>query len=112
MSAPKRTKKAPDHLRTTTKKWWIQVNSTYFLDDHHRRILTLAGEAWDRCEQAREAIAQHGLTYDDRFGAPHQRPEVQIERDARKSFSSLVKQLGLKKVKEPAPTTGLSRFMK
>src|SRR6266851_9852144 len=33
-------------------------------------ITWLAAESWDRASQAREAIAQHGLTYTDRFGSP------------------------------------------
>src|SRR6185312_7239840 len=33
----------------------------------------LAGEAWDRCQAAREAIATHGITYVDRFKAPRAR---------------------------------------
>jgi hypothetical protein len=57
--------------------------------------LTLAAEAWDRAEQAREAIAQHGMTFMDRFGQPHARPEIAIERDNRIAFARLLRELAL-----------------
>jgi phage terminase small subunit len=88
--------KPPKHLRTTTKRWWSQVNADYALADHHRRILTLACEAWDRAQQAREALEAAGsLTYEDRFAAPRARPEVAMERDARIGFARLVRELAL-----------------
>ncbi len=44
--------------------------------------------------------AKHGTTYDDRFGAPHARPEIGIERDARLAFVRCLRELGLD-VSEP-----------
>ena len=85
----------PKHLRPATRRWWTAVVDGWHLEDHHHRLLTLAGEAWDRCAQAREAIAANGLTYDDRFGKPRARPEVAIERDSRIGFSRLVRELNL-----------------
>lgn len=87
--------KPPKHLRAATKKWFAAVVHEYVLEDHHLRILTLAAEAWDRGQQAREALASHGLTFNDRFGQPHARPEVAIERDSRLSFARLVRELRL-----------------
>jgi phage terminase small subunit len=71
------------------------VVGEYELEPHHVRLLTLAAESWDRCQQAREAIAEHGLTHDDRFGQPHARPEVGIERDSRIAFARLLRELAL-----------------
>lgn len=59
------------------------------------RLLTLAGESWDRCCQAREALTIHGLTFEDRFGCPRSRPEIAIERDSRLAFVRLVRELDL-----------------
>ena len=88
--------KAPAHLREGTRKWWRQVSSTYMLEPHHYRLLTLLCEAWDRCQEAREALAEHGsLTFLDRFGSPHTRPEVGIERDNKIIFSRLLRELDL-----------------
>jgi phage terminase small subunit len=65
------------------------------LEEHDVKILIRAAEAFDRGEQAREAIAKHGLTYTDRFGAPRARPEVAVERDSRIGFARLLRELAL-----------------
>ena len=85
----------PKHLTASTCRWWASVASEFILDPHHLRILTLAGEAWDRCEQARKAIRKHGITYLDRFDQPKARPEVAIERDSRTAFARMVRELAL-----------------
>lgn len=86
---------APAHLRPDTAAWWESVASDYPLEAHLLRILTLAAEAWDRGQEAREAIAKHGSVYVDRFDQPRARPEVAIERDSRISFARLVRELAL-----------------
>lgn len=86
---------APDHLQPTTQKWWVQVQEEWTLDEHHARLLTLAAEAWDRCEQARTILKEQGLTYLDRFNQPCSRPEVAIERDSRIAFARLLRELDL-----------------
>jgi len=73
----------------------VDVLETYELEPHHLRLLQLAGEAWDRACEAREALAEHGLVFSDRFGQPHARPEVAVERDARLAFARLVCELDL-----------------
>ena len=85
----------PQHLAPDTRKWWSSVVKGYDLDEHHVRLLTLAGEAWDRCNQARKAIDEHGLTFNDRFGCPKARPEAAIERDSRVGFCRLLRELDL-----------------
>ena len=86
--------KAPRHLAAATRRWWEQVHADYVLESHHVRLLTLAGEAWDRGVQAREALKK-GLTYTDRFGCPRARPEIAVERDSRIGFARLVREIGL-----------------
>jgi phage terminase small subunit len=95
MSTETATPKAPKHLVAATRTWFDKVLADYALEPHHVRLLTLAAESWDRCNQAREALEKHGLTFDDRFGAPHARPEVAIERDSRLAFARLVRELDL-----------------
>jgi P27 family predicted phage terminase small subunit len=75
--------------------WWNSVAAEIDLEPHRLRLLQLACEAWDRCNQAREALAEHGLTYLSKDGDPRPRPEVAIERDARIAFARLVRDLGL-----------------
>jgi len=86
---------APPHLAPATAEWFCTVLQEYQLEGHHVRLLTLAAEAWDRGQQARAAIAEHGLTYLDKYDAPHSRPEVNIERDARTGFARLIWELDL-----------------
>ena len=84
----------PKHLRPATRKWFRSVIDEYDLEPHHIRLLTLAAESWDRGEQARQAL-ETGLTFLDRFGQPHARPEVAIERDSRIAFARLLRELDL-----------------
>lgn len=95
MTTPK-PPEPPKHLRTATQKWWRGVVHDYDLEPHHIRLLTLAAESWDRCEQAREQLVKHGgLTFSDRFGQPKTRPEVAVERDSRLAFSRMLRELNL-----------------
>jgi phage terminase small subunit len=94
----------PDHLRSETQLWFSQVLMSYELEEHHRRLLVLAAQAWDRAEAAREALAEYGMTYNDRFGSPHPRPEVQIVRDATIAFSRLIRELDLDTEAPPPPS--------
>ena len=54
--------KAPQHLRPETRRWWRSVVADYVLEEHHKRLLTLAAEAFDRCAEAREVLTRDGLT--------------------------------------------------
>jgi phage terminase small subunit len=92
---PKTPAKPPKHLRAETRRWWASVIADFELEPHHVRLLTLAGESWDRCQQARAAIAEHGLTFIDRLGSPRSRPECAIERDSRIAFARLIRELNL-----------------
>jgi phage terminase small subunit len=87
--------KPPKHLRKPTREWWAKVAAEYEFEPHHFRLLTLAAESWDRCEQARKLLRTKGITYDDRFGQPCSRPEISIERDSRIAFARLVRELNL-----------------
>lgn len=87
--------KAPDHLEEATRQWWEQIAQEFELQSYHLRILTLAGEQWDRAQAAREIIASEGITYVDRFGQPKPRPEVAMARDASVCFARLMRELAL-----------------
>jgi phage terminase small subunit len=94
--------RVPQHLRPATRRWFKTVSERYEMDEHHFRLLQLAGEAWDRGCQAREALAEHGLVYEDRYGGPKARPEIAIERDSRIGFARMLKELGIDSVEPPA----------
>lgn len=87
--------KPPGHLRPATKRWFSTVLDDYDLDPHHVRLLTLAGEAWDRGQAAREIVDRDGMTFVDRFAQPKARPEVSIELNSRTSFARLLRELSL-----------------
>ena len=91
----------PAHLSELAVEKWYQTLADFDLEAHDLERLQIALEAWDRCNQAREILAEKGLTYDDRFGQPRSRPEVAIERDSRTAFMRAWRELGLD-VHEPA----------
>ena len=91
----------PQHLKPPARRWWSSVVADYQLEPHHIRLLTLAAEAWDVCTKSREALAEHGLTFTDRFGCPKPRPEVAIERDSRLGFARMLRELALDDVEPP-----------
>lgn len=85
----------PSHLKAKTQEWCKGVVDDYEIEEHQFRILINAGEAWDRKEQAREALDEYGLTYMDRFDAPRTRPEVAIEHNSSIRFARCIRELGL-----------------
>ena len=87
--------KAPKHLRAATRKWFESVLADYELEPHHVRLLQLAAESWDRCQQAREAIKKHGMTFENKYGETKIRPEAVVEKDSRIAFARLVRELNL-----------------
>lgn len=93
--------KTPPHLRQETQKWFRSVLSDFDLEGHHVRLLTLAAEAWDQAQSAREVLDRDGQTYTDRFGQPKARPEVDILQNARIAFARLLRELALDGVDAP-----------
>jgi hypothetical protein len=96
--------KPPAYLKPATRDWFSHVLSEYELDQHHIRLLTLAAESWDRGQEARRAIEEHGITYVDRFGAPRKRPEISVEAESRIAFARILRELDLD-VDPPATTS-------
>ena len=96
--------KPPSHLQPGTRKWFASVIENYDLEEHHLRLLILAGESWDRTVAAREVLDREGLTFVDRFGSPRARPEIGIERDSRIAFARLVRELDLDVAPPSAPS--------
>ena len=99
---------APPHLEPETRRWWSDVVSRWELEAHHRMLLTLAGEAWDRCAEARAIIAAEGLTVETRDGGQKLHPAVRVESDCRLAFARLLRELDLDldppaEAKRPAP---------
>ncbi|WP_448658298.1 P27 family phage terminase small subunit [Sphingomonas sp. CJ99] len=86
----------PEHLSPDAAAWWREVLRDYTLEPHHLRLLQSAAEAWDRMQQARATLADHGaLTFTDERGVIRAHPCVAMERDARVAFARLVRELDL-----------------
>jgi P27 family predicted phage terminase small subunit len=96
------TPTAPTYLAAPTRAWWQAVVNRWHLEDHHIRLLTLAAEAWDRGQLAREVIAREGLTVPTQDGGPRAHPGVKIKEQAEISFSRLVRELDLDLEAPPA----------
>ena len=94
--------KAPTHLRPPTRKWWLAVVRDWSLEAHHIRLLTLACEAFDRGEEARQILKKAGAYYRDRFGQPKEHPALAVERDSRIAFARLLRELDLDTEAGPA----------
>lgn len=86
----------PDHLSPDAAVWWRSVVSDFDLEPHHLRLLQSACEAWDRQQEARRSIADHGsLTFIKANGDIATHPAVGVEKDARIAFARLVRELDL-----------------
>ena len=86
---------APAWLRSETKKWFLNVLADFELEESDIKLLTLAAEAFDRATQARETIAESGITYTDRLGNIRKHPAVSVEESARIAFARLVRELSI-----------------
>lgn len=91
----------PPHLAPETQHWWQSVTGDYELEGHHLRLLRLACESWDRCQQAREILDRDGLTTITESGGLKAHPAIGIERDSRLAFARLLRELDLDA--EPPP---------
>ncbi len=94
------TLKAPAHLKAATKAWWLSVVTEYELRDHHRMLLTLAAEAYDRTAGKRVRSCSRTASSAVRTSA-RAHPCIAIERDSRLAFARLVAQLTLDEADQP-----------
>jgi len=86
----------PAHLSDDASAWWRDVVRDFDLEGHHLRLLQSAAEAWDRQQQARQALADHGsLTYVRANGDLGTHPAIAVERDARLAVARLIRELDL-----------------
>src|SRR3712207_2253034 len=102
LMSTKRHPQPPAHLTPATREWWKSVVEDYELEPHHLRLLQLAGEAWDRSQQARQVLTVEGLTYQNRFGDPVLRPK----RHANGTPASKPMRPAPRPLRRPAPDWG------
>jgi P27 family predicted phage terminase small subunit len=87
--------KPPKHLKAATRRWWAEVCARWVLEEHHQRVLTLAGEAWDVAQEAGALIRREGLTVTTKAGGPRAHPCVKIAAEARLQFFRGIRELDL-----------------
>jgi P27 family predicted phage terminase small subunit len=92
---PAKTLKAPAHRTPETAAWWRSVQEDYAIEPHHAKLLVLACEAFDRCQQARALIDAQGPVVVTSDGGMKAHPAIAIERDARLAFARLLRELDL-----------------
>ncbi|MET4698981.1 phage terminase small subunit [Constrictibacter sp. MBR-5] len=90
-----RRPKPPAHLSPAAAAWFARICREHDVRPGGEAILTLAAELLDRIAAARAALAEHGLVHVDRAGNPRPRPEIAIERDARRDLIALCDRLGI-----------------
>lgn len=83
-------------LKAAGKALWRTVCDEWELapDSEELVLLAHACRSEDIAATAQAALDEHGLTYEDRFGTPKERPEARILRQQRSAVASLVKQIG------------------
>ena len=87
--------RAPENLRKDTRRWWRSIVREWNLEEHHRRLLTLMAESWDRIEEARERIEADGAYIEDRFEQLKAHPALSVERQEKIAFARLLRELDL-----------------
>ena len=88
-------KRAPGHLNEATRRWINAILRDFDFEERHLRILVLAGECWDRCEAIRQELDGRPLAVIDRYGTPKVNPLLAEERQQKKLFAQLVRELGM-----------------
>ena len=98
-------KKAFSKLEPSTRKWIASIKKRFVLEDYHERLLILAGQAWDRAQQAARTLAADGPTQTDRFGFKKPHPSIQIEAVSMLNFAKLLRESGidLERPDDPRP---------
>jgi len=85
----------PLGLSAAARAWWLATVEKYELAPHHVRTLSEAASAWDRCQQARGLVNQHGLVVQDLSGQLRPHPAAAIEHDSRMAYLRAMRHLDL-----------------
>ena len=85
----------PKHLSKQARAFYKYVAENFCLEQHHHKLLLLASETWDLCQQSRAIIEKEGLTFYDRFDQLRPRPETKILNDSKITFARLLRELRL-----------------
>ena len=87
---------APAHLGAPEREIWADIIADWTGSRASFALLTVGLEAHQRAREARETIDNEGLTVIGRDGQVRAHPLLGAERDARRNFAMVLKQLGIK----------------
>ena len=82
--------KPPNHLSPEMKRFWGGILKDFELESDALLVLRTACEQWDRAQQAREVLAQEGITLNGKKHAA-----IDVEKQAVGLFLRSMRQLGL-----------------
>ena len=86
----------PKNLKTEGRKFWRAVIGEYeFTKTHDLELLAQAAECVDRMQDCREAIVTDGIFQRNRYGKTEEHPALKVEKDQKRLFLSIVRELGL-----------------
>ena len=88
-------KTAMKKLEPATRKWVKTLIEDYGLEDHDKRLAILAGQAWDRAQDALAIIKRGGAIIEDRFEQKKAHPAVDIQRNSMVTYARLLRELCL-----------------
>lgn len=87
--------KPPQYLSPAAKRLWRRITTDYEIDEAAGMVLESTLAAYDRREETRVQLANHGAVQTDRFGQQKPSPWVAIERDSGLALLRGFRALGL-----------------
>jgi P27 family predicted phage terminase small subunit len=88
--------KIPKNLKTAGRNFWKNVQKEYeFVKSHDFELLSQAAECVDRMQQCREIVERDGMFQLNRNGNTVESPALKIEKDQKRLFLSIIRELGL-----------------
>ena len=82
-------------LQPKTKRWIKGICNEWQLDEHHKRLLVLAGASFDRALGAKALVDLDGPCVVDRFGQQRAHPMVDVQKQSSITFCRILREVGL-----------------
>jgi len=81
--------------------WLDQALRTFEMNAEEVKLAYVIADLWTRYDQASTILETEGPSYNDRFGAPHARPENLVVKDTLTALLRTLRQLRLGKPSGP-----------
>lgn len=80
---------------SAARELWRSTHQKFVLADHHITLLREACHQLNRAHEAREELAEHGLTVTDRYACTSPSKFLEVERASLNTCRLLLRELGL-----------------